>query len=38
LSNSDVLRLQIVRRDLVLIVAEPANLVLEPGDLLAQFA
>jgi hypothetical protein len=30
--------LKIVRWDLVLIVTKPANLVLEPGDLFAQFA
>jgi hypothetical protein len=36
--NPDTFNLQIVRRHLVLVVAEPANLILEPGDLFAQFS
>jgi hypothetical protein len=38
LEGSEVLELQVVGRHFVLIVTEPANLVLEPGDLFAQFS
>jgi hypothetical protein len=38
IKNDLLVTLKIVRWDLVLIVTKPANLVLEPGDLFAQFA